>query len=190
MGDFIFQVPWWVIALLAGDGVVFFVVGNRRLNDALRNVGVALVVLGIVWAALSYFVDTDLEKVAGSTRGLVKAVVAQDETAIASTLHPNATAGGWNRQDIPPGAAYYAKSLALSGARVMSLTPKRSGRDITEELVVLSEHNGYPVKSVWQLDWQPLSSGEYKLRVITPIEVAGTSRESIEGGYLERPVHR
>lgn len=190
MGDFVFQVPWWVIAALVGGGIAVFVFGNRRLQDGVRNLGAGLVVLALVWAVVSYLVETDLEQVDGNARQLVRLVVAQDETGIRGLLHPWASAGAWNADDIARGTVYYARLFSLSGAHVLSSAPQRRGRDISQQLVVLSEHGGYPVKSVWQLDWQPERPGVWRLRTITPVEVGEVQQDALERQYLEHPVAR
>src|SRR5665213_2679518 len=75
MNDLLFSVHWYLPTLLSVGGIGLFVSGNRRQLPRPRNLGAALIVLALAWAMLSYFVDTDKEKVERGTRQLVADVV-------------------------------------------------------------------------------------------------------------------
>src|SRR2546423_173528 len=62
MTNLLFDTPWWLPTLLAGVGIVLFWNGNRTQETRLRNIGMALMGAAVLVCAISYFIDTDLEK--------------------------------------------------------------------------------------------------------------------------------
>jgi hypothetical protein len=185
MGDFIFEVPWWAIAVLLADGLAFFIVGNRRLNARLRALGAGLIALALVWMAVSWAVQTDLEVADRQTRDLVRRVVAQDEEGIRALLHRRATAGNWNAEQIVKAAVHYARLLSLTSARVTGLQRERQRDDISVRLTVLSDHGSYPTVSTWRLDWQRVDQ-DWRLRRIAPLQIGNAAQGEVEERYLDR----
>jgi hypothetical protein len=192
MTDFMFSVPWWVIAPLLGIGIGIFVYNDRRLNRPGERLGLAVVSLAVLWAAVSYLVATDLEKVDSGTRALTKAVLARNRPAIVALLSEDAQAVAWNRDGIGDGAVYYAQLTGLTGARVLSLECRRQSSLIIATLDVLSEHaesQTYAgmLRSTWELEWRKVDD-HWLIRTITPIQIGQASREDIERRYLEHRV--
>lgn len=192
MTDFIFSVPWWVIVPLLAIGIGIFVYNDRRLNRRGERLGLAVVVLAVLWGVVSYLVATDVEKVNAGTRAFVKAVVAKDRSAIVSLLSQDAQAVTWDREHIGDGAVYYAREMGLTGALVRSLECRRQSSLIIAILDVFSQHAEsatYPgmLPSTWELEWRKVGD-QWLIRTITPIQIGQVSREQVERRYLEQPV--
>ena len=66
----LFDTPWWMIALLLGIGAVLFVIGNRRQDKQIMYGGGVFLLLGIALILLSWLIDTDLEKAEKRVRGI------------------------------------------------------------------------------------------------------------------------
>src|SRR5437868_997147 len=93
MTNLLFDTPWWLPTLLAGVGIVLFWNGNRRQETRLRNIGMALMGAAVLVCAISYLVDTDLEKCVKQSKQLAHDVEKQDWAGMKSMLDANATVG-------------------------------------------------------------------------------------------------
>src|SRR4051812_12349549 len=89
MANLLFDTPWWLPTLLVGVGIVLFWNGNRRQETKLRNIGLLLVAAAAGMMAVSYLVDTPLEKAVKQTKLLVNSVETSDWTAMRSILGAN-----------------------------------------------------------------------------------------------------
>src|SRR5688572_31859403 len=94
MTDYLFDTPYWLLALLAVIGVAILVSANARQDKRLGGIGAAVLALGVVLALVSYFVQTDKEKALSRTRELVTAVEKKDTAALDRLLHPGAQITG------------------------------------------------------------------------------------------------
>jgi hypothetical protein len=94
MTDYLFDTPYWLLALVAVIGVAVLVSANARQDKRLGGVGAGVLALGLVLLLVSYFVQTDKEKVLGRTRELVAAVEKKDTAAMDKLLHPGAQIAG------------------------------------------------------------------------------------------------
>jgi 4-amino-4-deoxy-L-arabinose transferase-like glycosyltransferase len=110
--ELLFDTPWWLLALLAVAGAALFISGNARLEKRLKLAGLGLVAAAVLLLALSRLVDTDREKVEKQTRQLMAAVVQRDQQGVRRQLHPQASLGVWNRDDI----AYAASCTPTSSS--------------------------------------------------------------------------
>src|SRR5436190_22633943 len=86
MSDLLFDTPWWLPVLILAAGIAIFITGNRRLENRLRNAGLAVVLLGIALAAVSYFVDTPLETAEKRTVELCRSFEQTDWAKMTSIL--------------------------------------------------------------------------------------------------------
>ena len=76
---FLFDTPWWFLAGLFAIAVTLLISGNNRQDRALKLAGLAALTLAILLGILSYFVDTDMEKVLKRTRLMVSSVETAQE---------------------------------------------------------------------------------------------------------------
>src|SRR6185437_7340760 len=133
MNDLLFDVPWWLPTLLALIGIAMFINGNKSQIIKIRNAGAGLILLAIAWALLSYFVDTDKEKVERGTRQFVQEVVDGNWPKFQSTLTPTAivTSSGHTHVTGADLITLFAKTSAetikLKSARVQNLIVEQTG---------------------------------------------------------------
>jgi hypothetical protein len=167
MNDLLFDVPWWIPTLLAVIGVSLYVNGNKRQITRVRAAGIALVLLAIGWTLLSYFVDTDKEKVARQTHRLVKDVVDGDWTNFKSQLSASvsfATKGGTIASGpdvISDYARTSAETIHVTSATIRDLKVKGNGAAITASFTLISTQESLtPVEtSAWEFDWERTAEG-------------------------------
>src|SRR6478752_6835387 len=86
MSDLLFDVQWWIPGLIALIGIAAFLTGNRTLKKGRERVGLALLGIALIWGLMSYFVETDKEKVLKESHRLLKSVVDGDWTQFKSEL--------------------------------------------------------------------------------------------------------
>ena len=58
MRELLFDVPWWLPTIFGLVGVALIVNGNRRKKVNIRTAGLVFLGVGILWALLSYVVET------------------------------------------------------------------------------------------------------------------------------------
>lgn len=186
MSDLLFNVPWYLPTILAIVGIAVFMSSNRRQLPRWRAAGVGLVLLAIAWALISYFVDTDKEKVENGTRQAVADVVDEKWDQFQGLLTPSAVfslpsgpALASNAADVTAMARNGAQMVKLQGAHVQNLTVEQTGPLITARFDVLTLQNtAGPQTSTWQFDWERTTAG-WKIREIRAISVTGVPLEAL-----------
>lgn len=191
MNDLLFDVPWWIPTLLAVIGISLWVNGNKLQAANLRRAGLAILLLGIGWFLLSYFVDTDKEKVQKQSRQLIQAAVDGDWGKFQGLMEPTATfiAGPISvngSEKVTRLATDGAELVKLKFARVSDLKAEQTGTFIATTFVVVSQQDNYNpiVKSAWRLDWTPIGS-QWKLREMRCLELDGRAPEELlQGAHI------
>src|ERR1700759_5764985 len=102
MSDLLFAVPWWLPTLLGIIGIFRFITGPPTQAARVRNAGLGVVLLAIIWALVSYLVDTDKEKVEKKMTQTIQAVME----------------GDWNhfKSNLTPAAGFSIGSMSITGA--------------------------------------------------------------------------
>ncbi len=185
MSDLLFDTPWWLLVLLIGGGAGIWYVGNTRTDAKIKTAGLAVLVLGVVLALLSYFVDTDKEIVARRTRQLVASVVDRNWDVFTSLLDPQTSfAGAYkNRSQIVDGAKKTVEAMGLKSASITSMEVTQNETVITVNLTAVSTLDitmDRPAPSSWRFDWQNTGTG-WKLVEIEPLDGSQVKKEEILG---------
>lgn len=188
MRDFLFDTPYWFLGVLVVAGVVAWVSGNARQDKRLRAAGYGLFLLAAALGALSYFVDTDSERVIKRTHEIVKAVETKDKATAQKLLHPRVTISGSNmtKQQIVDVVGTAVDQFGIRGVSIVSLDvqPQPLGDEIIAALAATTGVNIGPysgnVPSNWSLTWQKTQDG-WQLRDITPQKVPGMDTGSLVG---------
>jgi hypothetical protein len=181
MSDLLLDVPWWMIAGLAGLGAFVFVSGNRRQETKVRNAGVAIVAMAIAWAVLSYYVDTPVEMTSRRSREFVKSVVDKNWPVTTSILDPAASlsvldsgnAVYTTRDQILDGAKQAVDRYGLKSATIFSLGARRDDSLITVDLDIISDQDatmGRQINTSWQFEWQQ-TGDDWRLLRITCLKI-------------------
>ena len=177
--DYLFNTPWWLPTLIVAVGAVVFYVANNRQETRTRTVGLAIACLGILLAAVSYLVDTDLEKAETHTRRLVEAVEKKDWPTVRSLLDNNTSVSVANAMTLYTGGERITtKAQEASdryGFQSIDITSMKSRQDqtlitITANVLSVQDAVGAPITSRWEFDY--LQSGdEWYLNEIRAIEI-------------------
>jgi len=172
LSQLLFDTPWWLPTSIALAGVVLFFYANARREWKLRNAGAGVVLLAILLAAISYAVDTDIEKVNKRTKQFVTAVNERDWTTFRSLLDTRTSFAMYrNADELTSGAEKTSDAIGLKSVTVFSMEPQQTDTLITVYLAVWSTQDFTmlrPIKSNWQFDWQETSEG-WVLRTIRPL---------------------
>jgi hypothetical protein len=196
MAQLLFDTPWWLPTLLAFLGIALFWNGNRRQESKVRNAGLAFCLAAVLVLAVSYYVDTDLEKATKESKSLVYAVNARDWNTLKRILSPTTSLhvlGGATEiygtsAEIIGGAQKAVDQYGLKNVRILSTTPEQTDTVITITMTIVSEQDftsGRPITTTWQFEWQ--QSGEtWTLTRITNITIGNMSGEAA-GRQFPRP---
>jgi hypothetical protein len=179
MSDLLFATPWWLLGSLVVVGAILFWTGNTRQLKGPQAAGVGLVILAILLKTLSFFIETDKEKVTRHTRELVAAVQSRDWTTFSSLLDDDVSL------DTPAGTVFSKRDELVRGAKadtdtytLTNVTAKvtdvqQDETGITVDLDAWSEQAatfGYRVPSSWKLSWDRAGS-DWHLHQITCLKI-------------------
>src|SRR5438477_1082041 len=112
MKELLFHTPWWLPASLIFVGVVLFWTGNRNGEGRVRNTGLLVLLAAILLMAVSYFVDTPLERAVRQSKALVASVQQRDWNRMKSILDPHTSVTVLNSFDV-----YNNRDQILAGAQ-------------------------------------------------------------------------
>ncbi|HEX5243046.1 MAG TPA: hypothetical protein VFW23_07240 [Tepidisphaeraceae bacterium] len=189
MNDLLFDVPWWIPTLIGLIGLAAYWTTRENPASKARRVGLILILVAIGWSAMSYFVDTDKEKVIKGTKALVQDVVNEKWDQFKSMMAPdvqfrveksNSRADGPN--ELTEAAKAGAESIHLRSAALSRAQAQQTGPLITVSTDIFStqELPGAPtMRSSFEFDWEQTSAG-WKVREIRITQIGGQSAGDIE----------
>ncbi|HEV8377584.1 MAG TPA: hypothetical protein VGP99_01950 [Tepidisphaeraceae bacterium] len=181
--NYIYETPWWLPTGIALLGIILFVTGNNRLEKRLRLAGILIVALAIILALVSFFLDSDREKVIKRTNALVESLEARDWNRMATYLHPNVAITTFTGRDAVVSAARNAAEYSnLRQVRVVSLDATVLPDHIRSTLRVNTTLRDGTGLTDWALEWEETDAG-WVVRNITPEGGPG-----ITGGMLEEQI--
>ena len=192
--DALFHTPWWLPTLILLAGVVVFYYANNRQETRTRTVGMAITCLGVLLAAVSYFVDTDLEKAEDRTRQIVKAVDGKDWTKLRSLLDPSTSVSIANAVTMYRGADKIAAKAqeasdkyGVQSVTITSTEPRQDQTLITVSVSVVSiqTYVGAPITSRWEFDYQESADG-WHLSEIRAMEIGRQQGEGMQHMFPAR----
>src|SRR2546421_3758206 len=177
MTDFLFDTPYWFLGLLIVVAIALWLSGNARQETRLKTAALIAFLLGAGLFLLSYFVDTDKEKVQKRTHQVIEAVEKKDKAALNTLLHPNATMLWMTKSDIVDKVGSAVDEYHLSNIRIGGLdTDQPAKNQITADVSVTAhvETSGFggDPPSTWQLVWEKTGQG-WQLREIRAVKLAG-----------------
>jgi hypothetical protein len=187
MRDLLFSVPWYLPTLLGIAGLAVFVSGNRRQKPQVRTAGFGLIGLAILWAVVSYLVETPKEICERQTRQYVRSVVDRDWTTFNNLMEPDVRftdGSNWHidgRQTWADDVKSGADQIGLKGASVTSLNVVDSADSIIATVGVYSTQDltmERPVESEWTLEWRN-TGGRWLLHELKPVRVTGASLDQV-----------
>ena len=188
VSDWLFDTPWWLLALLGGVGAVIFVAGNRRQERPVMRMGLILFLAGVALGLVSYFVDTDKEKAVARTRAIARAVDQRNWSGLRNLLDPGTTLADYTTRDaIVKGGQQTAERIGLKNVRLLSVTPTQTQTLITVDVEALSEQDLFPgtTPTSWQFQYQNLGQG-WVLTSIQPLPNRFVNADVVRG-QLSRP---
>ena len=189
MSDLLFDVPWWLPALLAVIGLTLMLRGNARQKPKVRTAGLGVFALAVGWFLLSCFVDTDKEKAQKGTKALLQSVVEGNWTKFQSMLVPQAAVtvqgnptGVVGADEVTQMAKTGAESIHLTGASVRSAEAEQDGSYILvkAQIVSIEEFPQAPtMPSTWQFTWEPTAVG-WRVKEIRLVKLGELRGEDLQ----------
>lgn len=161
--DYLFQTPWWLPTIAIGVGGAVLFVGLRTGDKGPVRFGGALLVIGLLIAAISYVVETDLEKAVNCTYRLAKSVNDRDWTTFQSLLDPQTSLYDYGNRDIIVALAKQTtEKFDIKKVWVMNPEAEKRGTIILVTVRIFADIAnlpGGPIPSDWQLQWQDFGQG-------------------------------
>ena len=191
MTDLLFATPWWLPTALFVAGLIVFLSGNKRQMTGARNTGAGLIVLAMLVILVSYFVETDKERVTRQSRELIHAVNDRDWNKMRSLLDPRVSLAVLSstiyadRDQLVKGAQMAVDQYGLKSVTITSLDTQQTQTVITVNVDVLTVQDfsmGRPIPSSWQFDWQETADG-WLLTNITALKIANQAADQIRGSF-------
>ena len=193
--DYLFDTPWWLPTAVVFVGGFVFYTANKRQETRLRTIGLLIACLGLALVAVSYGVDTDLERAEKQSRRIVAAVDDGDWAALGALLHANTSLTILDGVTLYRGGPTIAKKAQEAydryGIRDITITALQARQDqtlITVSLSVMSTQEQTmlrPVPSTWEFDWLEAADGWY-LNEIRAVEVARQRGQGMESMFPRR----
>jgi len=187
MTDLLLSPPWWLYCFVIAIGLFVWVSGNKRTDRRSRWIGIGVMLLGAVMAAMSFLIETDAQKVDRESKELVQAVVDQNWSKFQSLLAPDARLSieglaplFHSRDEVVAGAKLGVNRYGLRGASAGVEETKKQDYIISTTVRVYSTGDvdpGHPLPSRWQFDWIKGPDGRWVISEIRAIEI-GTSKGS------------
>ena len=186
MTNLLFATPWYLLLTLAAVGGVVAWTGNQRQQAGPRNVGLGLIGLAVALFTVSFFVETDLEKVKRLNRELVQSVPDHNWSKMADLLDPDATLTTVdatlfaNRKDLVKGAQDAAGRWGLKSVTITGTQETQDASGITLDVNVLSKQDategvGIPgTLSSWRMLWDRAAK-DWHCHQITCLKIGGES---------------
>jgi len=184
MSNLLFDTPWWLLAGLFVLAVTMLVSGNNRQDKYLKRAGLIFFALTVLLGALSYFIDTDIEKVTKRTKLIAASVEKRDWPTFESLLDPHIHFAFYDdRKTLVDGAKATADNIGLKTARVTSLQAKQEDpAAIVVDLDALSVQDitmDRPMPTSWRFEWIKSGDGSWLLTHITPIDNGRVTHDRI-----------
>ncbi|HEY7090714.1 MAG TPA: hypothetical protein VH518_21640 [Tepidisphaeraceae bacterium] len=179
MRELLFDTPWWLPTTLIGIGLVVFISGNRRQEKQVTRFGLAMLLLGILVAGVSYLVDTDIEKAERRTRELVASASRHDWPAFKSLLDQQTTIYSLHGPDAITNAVKAGSDrLQLANLHITGLEVEQTQTVIKVTVRVYSESSYGSGLTDWQLQYQNFGQG-WVLRTVTALSNPQVSEDRI-----------
>ena len=176
MTQYLFDTPYWLLALVAVIGVGLLISANSRQEKRLAYAGGLVLFVALLLFLLSYFVETDKEKVRKGTKELAAAVENKDTAALDRLLHPGATLAGspLTRAEILEMIPRQVDRYQIHNIRLSPEEPRQRGSgviEITATVTADARGSGAAGRSPtdWQFTWVRTPDG-WRLREIRPLK--------------------
>jgi hypothetical protein len=171
--------------------LIVFLSGNKRQMTGARNTGAGLIVLAVLVILVSYFVETDKERVTRQSRELIHAVNDRDWNKMRSLLDPRVSLAVLSstiyadRDQLVKGAQMAVDQYGLKSVTITSLDTQQTQTVITVNVDVLTVQDfsmGRPIPSSWQFEWEQ-SGKEWSLFRITCLKVANEQGPQVQSRF-------
>ena len=172
MSSLLFDAPIWLLIFLAliGTGVTF--TGLQRLQNSMRNAGLAILGVAALLLLLRVVVETDEKRVEKDARALVVSISQQDWPA-AGTYLRHAKLYDMDGDKLLRHAKDLSSHYGLTSVAVNSIEVRREPSVMVAIVSVTSQHkNNYidSVPSTWNFEYQK-RQGKWVLTNLVPAKI-------------------
>ena len=172
MSSLLFNVPHWVVVILALAGIAVTWAAVRQQNDRLRNFGFGILLAAVILLVLRLTIETDEKRVEKQARGLMEAI-SKDDWNTAGGYLKYARMYEWSGDEVTEAGKYAAHHWGLTELTVNSLTMKRELDVFTVTLSITTAHKDQyfsSVPSVWSMEYGRRSK-EWVLTHLVPLKI-------------------
>ena len=183
MQETLFNPPLWLPAIAIALGIAIFVYGNARLKTPIRNGGLAVFAVALIWCAAAYFVQTRVEQCIHRTNAIVAAVEAADWAKLGTLVDKSTIIDVQNRSIAgresivsstqSTAAVYGLKSIRTYGTETV-VGPNTV--DVTFNALV---EGVQPLTTVFRFEYEERSDGML-LSKIVPVRVGNMTMDQLQ----------
>lgn len=182
MTDLLFDTPWWLPSAIILLGVAIWFQGNRRVHRLSMRIGLGVAGVGVLLFAVSYFVETEKEKVTRLTREFINAVVARDWAKVESLMDPNvvfrnqsvvSVAESDKRENLLLRARERTEQSGLKDIAVQHIAATKAPMQtsVDARLIATFEGKGYGKLSAdWRFVWVK-TSGQWQMTELHLVQI-------------------
>jgi hypothetical protein len=184
MSDFLFDTPYWALGVIALVGVALWTSGNARRDRRLMGGAYGAFAVAVLLGLLSYFVDTDREKVIKGTRALGEAVDRRDRATAERLLHPKARFGEMDRAALVDAIATAADRARIKDVRVTGINVAPVGADelsvsFTATASVEVGGMSFSPPTSWRFIWEKTPDRGWQARTIELVSAPGMDEKEV-----------
>lgn len=178
----LFNPPLWMPAAAVLIAIGVFIYGNARVMSSVRNIGLGLVAVCVVWCVAAYLVQTRVEKCIKRTHDIVAAVEAGDfkklggllDKATVIDLQTRSIAG---REAIVGSTEIAATGYGLKSIRVYG-TEANVGPNSVDVAFNSVLEGSQPLTATFRFEYEDRSDGMLLAKIV-PVKIGNMSMDQV-----------
>lgn len=155
LGNALFENHWgiWAALLLVGAAGIWH--GLHTRNAKVRNAGVGILVMLLLWIIIAGMVVTPFERLVNANHAIIDAAARDDVPMVMKYVSKRAVFGQWRNGAIQPALAERLAAVHITDNMIRSMSVHIMGNQATVRFVIwTSTRNFGPVVTSWRLIWR------------------------------------
>lgn len=181
MQEALFNPPFWLPIALGIVGVAVFLYGNARTQTPVRNAGLGVLALTVIWCVAAFLVRTTTEQCLDRTRSIVASVERAQWPELAKLMDRNTKftfmSMTLDAQQLVKSAQDNAERFGVKDIRIISENVER-GIDTVDVTINTLVEGSMTTTAAFKFEYEQRTDGMLLSR-ITALRVGGASTDEI-----------